>query len=78
MVNATNSEPFYRSRVTIGSTIGVLAAIYGLLNMISSGNFDADLAGGFIATLIGAGFSLWARIRGGRIGPLFERLISRR
>ena len=61
VVNQTNNEPWFQSRVTLGSLASVLGAITALLNMISTGDFDVTIAGGAIATLLGAGLALYGR-----------------
>lgn len=61
IVNQTNSEPWFQSRVTLGSVASVMGAVTALLNMFATGDFDPVIAGGAIATLLGAGVALYGR-----------------
>lgn len=61
IVNQTNNEPWFQSRVTLGSLASVLGAVTALMNMFATGDFDPTIAGGAIATLLGAGLALYGR-----------------
>lgn len=61
IVNQTNNEPWFQSRVTLGSLGGVLGAFTVIINMFASGQIDVPALAGALATLIGAGVTLYGR-----------------
>lgn len=62
LVNATNNEPWYQSRVTLGSGFAVLASI-GVIGGMLTGvmDFDIQVLAANLATLLGAAFALYGR-----------------
>ncbi len=59
--HVTNTEPFYQSRVTLGSIVTILGSIAALLNMVVVGEFDQALFSTSVAGVLGAGFALYGR-----------------
>lgn len=76
VTNQMNAEPLHQSRVVVGSTIGMIGAIFvagdHLITMWQSGVVDIAMASAEIATIWGLGFALYGRIRSG-LKPLFAK-----
>lgn len=70
VTNATNSEPLYQSRVAIGASVPILAAITDLATMYASGEWDMQRVITDLVVLAGAAFALYGRIRGANLKPL--------
>lgn len=70
VVNATNSEPLYQSRVAIGSIGAVLGALADLAAMYASGEWDMQRVITDLVVVAGAGFALYGRVRGANLKPL--------
>ncbi|SRR5690606_1218958 len=70
VVNATNSEPWFQSRVLLGSFAANLAAIADLLAMFASGEFDVGRAAPSIAVILGTAVAIYGRLRGSKLKPL--------
>lgn len=70
VLNATNSEPLWQSRVAIGSVGSTLAALADLAAMYSSGDWDQQRIITDLVVVAGAAFALYGRIFGGRLKPL--------
>ena len=62
LVHATNNEPWYQSRVTLGSGFVVLTSIGTIGGMLTGAvEFDVAVLAANLATLLGAGFALYGR-----------------
>ena len=61
VINQTNNEPWIQSRVTLGALGGTFGAVAVILNMFATGDVDVVQLSGALATLIGAGVTLWGR-----------------
>lgn len=61
VINQTNNEPWFQSRVTLGSFGGILGALAVIANMFANGGVDVVELSGALATLIGAGVALYGR-----------------
>lgn len=70
VVNATNSEPLYQSRVAIGSVGAVLAALADLAAMYAAGDWDMQRVITDLVVISGAAFALYGRIFGAKLKPL--------
>lgn len=72
VVNATNSEPWYQSRVILGALVGVIASALGVAGIVIDEQTRNELVV-LIPVLISTGGSLYAlygRIVGARKKPL--------
>lgn len=70
MVNATNSEPLYQSRVIIGASAPVLAALSDLAFMYATGEWDTQRIITDLVVISGAAFAIYGRIFGAKLKPL--------
>lgn len=62
LVNATNNEPWYQSRVTLGSGFVVLTSVGTIGGMLSGAvEFDVAVLAANLATILGAAFALYGR-----------------
>ena len=57
----TNNEPFYKSRVFLGSVAGILAGVSSLVQMLADGNFDGAVFTSALTGVLGGMFALWGR-----------------
>lgn len=71
MVNATNSEPWYQSRVVLGAVTTLLSSGFAIGALISVRSTDAELYALPIVTGFGAAFTLYGRLKTG-LKPLFS------
>ncbi|OLP56838.1 hypothetical protein BJF92_12260 [Rhizobium rhizosphaerae] len=68
VLHATNNEPWYRSRVVLGSLMTILAAILALFGV----GFDLEMQSKLIdlilaaAPILGAGYALYGRLKARR------------
>ena len=62
LIHATNNEPWYQSRVTLGSGFVVLTSI-GTIGAMMTGTipFNVEMLAANIATILGSGFALYGR-----------------
>lgn len=73
--NQVNAEPAYKSRVVVGTTIGLVGMVFvsagHLIEMWQTGDIDIPMASAEIAAIWGASFALYGRLKSG-LKPLFE------
>lgn len=70
VVNASNSEPLWQSRVAIGSLAPILAALSDLISMYATDSWDQQRVITDLVVLSGAAFALYGRIFGAKLNPL--------
>ena len=61
VAHQSNAEPWYRSRVTLGSLASVLTGISTVLMMFSTGDFDPQQVTLAAGALFGGAAALWGR-----------------
>ncbi|WP_156382365.1 MULTISPECIES: N-acetylmuramoyl-L-alanine amidase [unclassified Aureimonas] len=62
VLNATNSEPWYQSRVILGSATTIVSSLAALIGLAQGGSTQADLYAAPIVALLGAAFALYGRL----------------
>lgn len=76
VANQMSTEHPAKSRVVVGSTLALIGGGFlgaaQLVAMFKTGTIDVELAGGALAAILGAAFSLYGRLRTGLV-PLFTR-----
>ena len=70
--NATNAEPLHQSRVFLGSMSALIGAAIVIVDQLTKRQIDPVTLGPAIAVILGAGLSLYGRLRTG-LKPLFSR-----
>lgn len=60
--HATNNEPFYQSRVMIGSIGTIVTSVFGIIALYSAGVTDGELYAAPISGIIGASFAIYGRL----------------
>ena len=62
VANASNAEPWYRSRVLVGSISASISSGLGIYGLITAGVTDGELYAPLVATLLGSGFAIYGRM----------------
>ena len=62
VLNQTNNEPLYQSRVVIGNVTAIVIAGAGLIGLLRAGITDAEVLAAPIGVLLANGFSLYGRL----------------
>lgn len=61
IVNQTNNEHWYQSRVTLGSIGGFLASVSIVLQQIASGDYDPNTLVPAVVAIVGAATAFYGR-----------------
>lgn len=65
VVNATNSEPWYQSKIALSAIATIIASATGLIALYQQGVHDATAYTIPVTTLVTASITLWSRLKKG-------------
>lgn len=62
VANATNNEPAYKSRVTMGSVVAIMGALVGIYNLWNDGVYNSwEEYSPHVSVVLGAVYALYGR-----------------
>ena len=63
VLNETNSEPWYQSRVVLGSVAAIITSSFAIVAAARAGISDGEVYAPLVMTIVGSGFALYGRLR---------------
>ena len=61
LAHATNNEPFWQSRVSLGSITAIVAGAGAIGSQFQAGTYDVAVISAAVASILGGAFSLYGR-----------------